>query len=309
MTESIAVIDIGTNSIKFCIADYSNEMISIRADAAYATRLGENVPKSGTISPAAMSRNLNKIRELCDHANQVGVSRTIATGTMVFRHATNARTFIQNVESQCGINIRVLSGDDEARLSYLAAVSSINDISGNIIVLDTGGGSTELTFGIDQNSIKSMSFDIGAVTLTETFCKHDPVLHHEIEHMFNQINKKMNLHEKTVSDKNLIGSCGAITTMAAVKHQIADYDPDLIHASILTRQDVLDQINLFASNTVSQRKKIPGIQKGREDIVLAGACIVKCIMSQLQCTQLVVCERGLRYGIIYDFFNAKHFER
>jgi exopolyphosphatase/guanosine-5'-triphosphate,3'-diphosphate pyrophosphatase len=302
MIESIAVLDIGTNSIKFCIANNCNGIISVREDSVHATRLGENVPKAGTISSMAMERNIQKIQELCNHARQSGVSRIIAIGTMIFRHAANADAFIQRVESQCNIKIRVLSGEDEARLSYLAAVSSIDGISENIIVMDSGGGSTELTFGKDLNSFQSMSFEVGAVTLTDKFCKHDPISHFEIEQMYNQIQKKMNLHKMNGSG-NLIGSCGAISTMSAVKQQISNYDPNVIHASILTRHDVLKQINLFASKTISQRKKIPGIQKGREDIALAGACIVDYVMSRLECEQLIVCERGLRYGIIKDFFS------
>jgi exopolyphosphatase/guanosine-5'-triphosphate,3'-diphosphate pyrophosphatase len=305
MIESIAIIDIGTNSIKFCIAKNTDGKITSMVDSVFTTRIGENVQQTGMISPSAMERNLKRIHELCNRSRQAGVSRIIAIGTMIFRHATNSHIFIQKVQSLCGIHIHVLSGDDEARLSYLAALSSINNISGSIAVLDTGGGSTELTFGKDQDLIKTMSFDIGAVILTEAYCTNDPVTQQEIEQIYNQVQQTINLHELSKSVNYFIGSCGAITTMAAVKLKMSQYDPHLIHGSMLTRKDVQNQLNLFSSKTVRQREDIPGVQKGRADIALAGACIVESVMSQLRVDQIIVCDRGLRYGVIYEFFRSK----
>jgi len=302
MIESIAVIDIGTNSIKYCVAQKNNGIITPIIDSVYVTRIGENFFQTGMISVSAMERNLKMIHDLCNQSRQTGVSKIIAIGTMIFRQAANADIFIQKVQYQCGIRIHVLSGEDEARLSYLAAISSIDDISGDICVLDTGGGSTELTFGKDQIISKKLSFNIGAVILTETCCKHDPVTHHDIDLIYNQIHNTINLNDTIKSVHYLIGSCGAITTMAAVKFQMHDYDPNLIHGVRLTRNDILEQIKRFASKTICQRTQIQGIQKGREDIVLAGACIVEYIMSQLHCDQIIVCDRGIRYGVINDIF-------
>jgi exopolyphosphatase/guanosine-5'-triphosphate,3'-diphosphate pyrophosphatase len=305
MIESIAVIDIGTNSIKFCIANNTNGIITRMEDSVHVTRMGENFRQTGQISPSAMERNLKKIDELCYQARQSSVSRIIAIGTMIFRHATNADIFIQKVKAQCGIKIHVLSGNDEARLSYLAAISSMNGISGDTVVLDTGGGSTELTFGTDQDIYASMSFDIGAVVLTDNCCAHDPVTHHDMECMLNEINKTINLQKPTPSVNYLIGSCGAITTMAAVKLQMIHYHSDLIHGAKLTQTDIQKQIKMFARKTIQERKQISGIQKGRADIVLAGACIVECVMTKLSCDQILVCDRGLRYGMINEVFSAK----
>jgi exopolyphosphatase/guanosine-5'-triphosphate,3'-diphosphate pyrophosphatase len=306
MIKTIAVIDIGTNSIKFCIAKKNNGFITPIIDSVYVTRMGENFLQTGKISQSAMERNLKIIHDLCYQSWQSGVSEIKAIGTMILRHAANADIFIQKVQSQCGIRIHVLSGEDEARLSYLAALSSLDDISGDICVLDTGGGSTELTFGKDQSILKNLSFNIGAVILTETYCMHDPVTHRDIDLMYDHIQKTINLNDTLKSVNDLIGSCGAITTMAAVKYQMHDYDSNVIHGVRLTRKDIQKQIKLFASKTICQRKQIPGIQKGREDIVLAGACIVEYIMSQLLCDQIIVCDRGIRYGIIgyYEHFKA-----
>jgi exopolyphosphatase/guanosine-5'-triphosphate,3'-diphosphate pyrophosphatase len=306
MKDSIAVIDIGTNSIKFCMAKNSNGIIQPLADSVHITRIGENFQQTGKISPSAMERNLPIIHELCDRARQSGVSQIIAIGTMIFRHASNADHFIQQVKTQCGIHIHVLSGDDEARLSYLAAISSIHGISGDIIVIDTGGGSTELTFGKDKNIVKSMSFNIGAVLLTEKFCKSDPVAQHNIEQLYKHIQSEIDLNRMKNSVDYLIGSCGAITTMASMKFKLTHYDSNAIHGSILTRRDVQKQLNLLASKTTRQRKEIPGIQNGREDIALAGVCIVDCLMAKLKCDQIIVCDRGIRYGMIDEFFKKSN---
>jgi exopolyphosphatase/guanosine-5'-triphosphate,3'-diphosphate pyrophosphatase len=301
MKKSIAIIEIGTNSIKFCIASKTNGIITTK-DSVHVTRMGENVHQTGQISSSAMERSLKKIEELYHQARKAGVFEIVAIGTMIFRHAANADIFIQKIKSQCGVTIHVLSGNDEARLSYLAAISSMNGISGYTVVLDTGGGSTELTFGKDQDIYRSMSFDIGAVFLTDNCCVHDPVTHHDIECMVNEINKTIKIQPINRAVNYLIGSCGAITTMAAVKHQIKQYHSNLIHGTRLTRRDVQKQIQLFASKTIHQREQISGIQKGRADIVLAGACIVECVMEKLQCDQILVCDRGLRYGVINRCF-------
>jgi len=308
MKQSIAVIDIGTNSIKFCIAKTINGIITPIEDSVHVTRMGENFRQTGQISPSAMERNLKKIDELCHQARQSGVSRMIAIGTMIFRHATNADIFIQKVKAQCGITIHVLSGNDEARLSYLAAISSMNGmngISGHTVVLDTGGGSTELTFGNDQDILTCMSFDIGAIALTENCCAHDPVTYHDIECMMDEINQTINFKDPARSVNYLIGSCGAITTMAAVKLQLTHYHSDMIHGTRLTQTDIQKQIHMFASKTIQERKQISGLQKGRADIVLAGACIIECIMAKLSCEQILVCDRGLRYGVVNDVFNTR----
>jgi exopolyphosphatase/guanosine-5'-triphosphate,3'-diphosphate pyrophosphatase len=305
MSEKIAVIDIGTNSIKFCIAANNNGKLKQIEDSILPGRMGENFRQTGKISPSAMNRNIQILHQLCEQSRRSGVSRIIAIGTMILRSAVNANIFIQKVKDVCGIDIQVLSGDEEARLSYLAAISSMNNISGNVCVIDTGGGSTELTFGKNQHISNSLSFDIGAVILTESFCKHDPVTNQDLHLMWHHIQQTINLHEMKQSVNVLIGSCGAITTMAAVKHQISDYDPEVIHGSILTQKDVLTQINLYASKTIDQRKRIQGIPSGRADIALAGACISKYVMEKLQCDQIIVCDRGLRYGVILEAFSGK----
>jgi len=305
MSETIAVIDIGTNSIKFCIVKKHNGNLIPILDSVYATRIGENFRQTGEISSEAMERNIHVIQKLCEQSRQSGVSRIIAIGTMIFRSAINADIFIYKVQSFCGINIHVLSGDEEARFSYMAAMSSIHNISGNICVMDTGGGSTELTFGKNNNISKSLSFDIGAVLLTESFCINDPVKEQDLKMMWHHIQQTINLYEIAQAINKLIGSCGAITTMAAVKYRLSKYDSDVIHGSILTQNDVLNQIDLYASKTIHQRRQIIGIQSGRADIALAGACIVKYVMEQLQCNQIIVCDRGVRYGVVYEMLRDK----
>jgi len=305
MIKSIAVIDIGTNSIKFCIAK-SNGMAKPMLDSVHVTRIGENFQQSGQISPSAMERNIKKINELCIQAQQYGVSEIIAIGTMILRNATNSDVFIQKVKSLCGIHIHVLSGDEEASLSYLAAILSVNHISGNIFVLDTGGGSTELVYGKNRDIQKCFSFNIGAVILTEAFDTQDIVSHHEIDAIYEHIQNIIHFQTMPEPVNHLIGSCGAVTSMASVKYQLSHYDPEIIHGSRLTRKEVQHQISLLASKSRYQREKIPGIQKGRGDIALAGACILDQVMSSLQCDQIIVCDRGLRYGLINEVFRTKH---
>jgi len=296
--KTIAIIDIGTNSVKFCIAEHTNGKINTLLDTYYPTRIGEGFQTTGMISSSAMTRNLETIKKLCRQARELNVSKIFAIGTKIFRTATNADCFIQKVKSSCGVNIQVLSGVDEARLSYLGAVSDIQAKDNNFAVLDTGGGSSELTFGNDHNIYKRFSFDIGAVTLTESYLTEDPVKTEQLEQVVEHIRQIIQMDCCGQSIDHLIGSSGVVTTMAAVKFQMTVYNAAIIHGAVLTLAQVHDQIKMYASKTIDQRMKIPGLQKGREDIILAGACIVEFVMLQLKCHQLIVSDRGLRHGFM-----------
>jgi len=294
-----AIIDIGTNSIKFCVANCNNDgTITPIIDQFHTTRIGQNFYQTGRISSEAIQRNIKKINELKEQADQYGASEIIAIGTMIFRNAENTGDFQKQVKSSCGIDIHVLSGDDEARLSYQAALSSFRQMRGHIAVFDTGGGSTEITFGNDQNIYHKVSLNIGAVTGTEKFFPDDPIVPSQTD----QFNQFVDKHLESLSLKSpidsLIGSSGIVTTMAAIQFRMATYDPNIVHGTVLTQADIREQINQYSQQTIAQKKEITGMQKGRADIILAGACIVDRIMSRLQCNQLVVCDRGMRYALI-----------
>ncbi|KPA09501.1 exopolyphosphatase [Candidatus Magnetomorum sp. HK-1] len=297
--KKIAIIDIGTNSIKFCVAQtLENGEITFIKDTVHITRLGEQFKKSGLISANAFEKNLIKIIELKHESQKLGVDKIIAVGTMALRYAKNSNDFIQCVKEKCNIEIQILSGYDEARLSYLAAISSLNFVNGCNIVFDSGGGSTEFTFGKGDRIKKKVSLNLGALLITEQFFKNDPVKPEQLDQVKKFIIDHLRKIDMSSPYNNLIGIGGAVTTMAAVKHKMVTYSPEIIQGTILRKQDIYNQIDMFSSKSILQRKKIPGLQNGREGIILAGACIVYGILELFRKDQLTVCDRGLRHALI-----------
>ena len=298
LKEKIAIIDIGTNSIKYCIAQKNEEKkIIFIKDCVYITRLGEQLKKTGLISSIAFERNVKKIKELYNESLEAGVNKIIAVGTMALRNAKNSDDFVRCVKEKCSINIQILSGEEEARLSYLAAISSLNQTIDNNVVFDSGGGSTEFTFGKKQRILNKKSLNLGALLITEQYLKNDPVLPEQVNRVHDLINKHLQNLVIPYSDYKLIGIGGAVTTIASVKHKMKIYESEKIQGTILHKQDIYNQIQDYSSKSILQRKKIPGLQAGREVIILAGACIIYCILEVLKKDELIVCDRGLRHAL------------
>jgi len=263
-------------------------------------RLGEGLRKTGIISSEAMKRNIDAVCEFVKFAKDNGADEIIGVGTMALRTAKNSNDFIEKVKNTCGLEVEVIPGEEEARLSYLAVISALPVKDGNIVVFDTGGGSTEFIFGHGDNIIKRFSINLGAVRLTEEILKSEPVKDEEIEMTYDEINRAFDEYDVKGDITQLVGMGGTVTSLGAVKHKMVQYNPDIIQGSKLEYNEILDQINLYKTKTIEQRKEIPGLQPKRADVILAGACIVKTIMDRFHVDNLIISDRGLRHGIIYD---------
>jgi exopolyphosphatase/guanosine-5'-triphosphate,3'-diphosphate pyrophosphatase len=300
-----AVIEVGTNSIKFHIAEKDAEgRWSVVLDTSEISRLGSGMQATGDISLAAMARNVNVIAEMIKVTREQGIDQVVAVGTMCLRTAKNAQEFVQRVKQKCSVTIEVISGEEEARLAYLAVKSGIGLKRGKLVIFDTGGGSTEFIFGRDEQIEKRLSVNVGAVRYTEQILVSDPVTQKEfdqavaaIEHDFAGIQFDGNV-------KKLIGIGGGVTNLLAVRHQRAVYDPELIHGSTLELAEIDRQIDLYRSKTIAERRKIVGLQPERADVILAGAVIVRVIMKKAAVDSITVCDRGVRHGLILDRFNC-----
>ncbi len=213
-------------------------------------------------------------------------------GTAAFRKAKNRDSFIDRVLRETGIQIRVISGEEEARLSYLSAAHDFGD-SDNLFVLDIGGGSTEI---ISKSG--GISMDLGTVVLTESIVKHDPATEEEVRAMEKEIESRV--EAKLVFAPTLIGLAGSVTTLSAIKQKLAVWDGSKVQGSILTMKDIEGMIALFRRTTNQEKSKIPGMVKGREDTILGGTLILKAVMKSLGVDQMTVSDRGLRFGLFYE---------
>ena len=297
-----AIIDIGTNSIKFMLLSHDQGKTEILIDKNNISRLGEGLYKTGMISPEAMNRNIAVLSEFMIQAREYKVQEIIAVGTMCLRTAKNSSDFLARAKEELNLEIKVIPGEEEARLSYLAVLSTIGKTDKNVVVFDTGGGSTEFIFGSGMEFQNKISLNLGAVSPTEEFLS-DPPQEKEVDRMLNFMQK---FFEKEISGEkvdHLVGIGGTVTSMGAVMHKMAKYDPNVIQGSSISLQEVIRQLEMYKSKSVEERKAITGLQPKRADVILAGAGIMKTIMEILKIEILTISDRGLRHGLMFDRFH------
>ena len=295
-----AVIDVGTNSMKLHIADVEGTRVTAIADRTEVTRLGEGLRPGGELLSSAIERNLRVLREFVAAARGCGVTDIVVVGTMALRAATNRDEFIRRVRAEQGLNVEVISGDEEARLACVASLTGLGPVYGNVCIFDTGGGSTEFIFLLDGELQRSFSLAIGARRLTEEILKSDPVTAAETAKLNRTIDDLIVLENPTVD--RLIGIGGTITSLGSIMHGMKKYDPAKIQGTRLAGVEIDRQIELFASLTVEKRREIVGLMPKRADVILAGASIVRSVMRKTNCTEVLISDHGLRHGLIHDRF-------
>lgn len=300
-----AVIDIGTNSVKFNISERGDDGAwRTIVDRAEITRLGEGLEKTGEISPDAMERTVSAIAAMVEEARKNNVAAIAAVGTMGMRTARNSQQFIDAVEQRCAVKIEVISGDEEGRLAYIAVKSGLGLAEGALAIFDTGGGSSQFTFGHGSTVEERFSVNVGAVRYTEKYGLADIITAEQLNAVLEALASDLARLDGRESPDTLVGMGGAITNIAAVKHGLAKYDPNVIQGSVIERSEVERQIELYRSKSLEDRRAIPGLQPKRADVILAGACIVKTVMAKLRKDALSVSDRGLRHGLLIDRFSA-----
>jgi exopolyphosphatase/guanosine-5'-triphosphate,3'-diphosphate pyrophosphatase len=300
-----AAIDVGTNSVKLHVAERDGTGSWHRVlDRIAVTRLGERLQETGEIQPAAQARTVAAIADMASQAKSVGAQAIVAVGTMGLRQAQNSRAFLQAVRATCGIAIEIIDGKEEARLAYLAVQDGLGVAMGSVVVFDTGGGSTQVTLGRNGNVVEQCSLNLGAVRVTEEFGLHGAVDHRTLSSARAAVEHELGRLDSIGRPDALVGMGGAVTNMMAVSLALVPYDPNKIQGAILTLAEVERQIGIYAALDAVQRQDIPGLQPGRAEIILAGACIVATLMEKLHQDQLTVSDRALRHGVLIDRFGA-----
>ena len=269
------------------------------------TRLGEGLEQSGVIGPEAMERTVAAISGMKDEANRNGASGIIAVGTMGLRTARTTDAFLKLVSDRCQIAIEVLSSEDEVRIAYLAVRSGLELSDGTIVIFDSGGGSSQFTFGHGKEVDRQFSVNVGAVRYTERFGLDQAVTPEVLEQALAAIAIDLAPLEKATAPDALVGMGGAVTNIAAVKHKLSKYDPGVIQGSKIDHAEVDRQIAQYRVLSAEDRRQIVGLQPKRADVILAGVCIVKTIMEKLKSSSLSVSDRGLRHGILFDRFAGQ----
>jgi exopolyphosphatase/guanosine-5'-triphosphate,3'-diphosphate pyrophosphatase len=300
-----AVVDIGTNSVKLHVGERrAGDSWRTIVDRAEVTRLGEGLRESGALQPEPVRRTADAIVGMVGEARRAGAAEIAAVATAGMRIASNPEELVDAVQERCGVGVEVISGDEEARLAYLAATSELDLGAGTLAVFDTGGGSTEFTFGRPGRVEERFSLDVGAAPLTDEFGLAGPVTDEQLEAAFGVIAEQLARLDGRSNPARLVGLGGALTNLASVQHGLETYDSDIVQGSVLDRAEVERQIALYRARTAEQRREIVGLQPGRAEVILAGACIVRTVLDKLGCEELTVSDRGLRHGLILERFSA-----
>jgi exopolyphosphatase/guanosine-5'-triphosphate,3'-diphosphate pyrophosphatase len=300
-----AVIDAGTNSIKFHIGehDVGGKWRTV-VDRAELTRLGEGLAQEGVIIDAALERTAAAIAGMVDEAKRHGVRAIAAVGTAGLRIAANGNEVVAAIQARTGVHIEVISGDEEGRLAYVAAKAGLGLNQGSLVVFDTGGGSSQFTFGHDAVVDERFSVDVGAVRYTERYRLDRAVSPEVLREAMAAISADLSRIEGRPVPDALVAMGGAVTNITAVRHRLAAYDPEVVQGSILDRAEIDRQIELYRSLDADARRAIVGLQPKRAEVILAGACIVRTVMEKLGKQSFAVSDRGLRHGVLAERFGA-----
>ena len=298
------MIDVGTNSVKFVIAERAeNGSWSTVVDRAELTRLGEGLDDGGELRPEPIERTVEVVAAMVEEAREAGVAEIAAVGTAGLRIASNSATFLDGVRERTGVDVEVISGDEESRLAYLAVTSALDLGDNTLVVFDSGGGSSQFTFGRGDRVDERFSVNVGAVGFTERFGLDGVVDEQTLGAARDAIAADLDrLDGRPVPDV-VVGMGGAVTNLAAVKHQLATYDPSVIQGATLEAAEVDRQIELYRTRTADERRDIVGLQPKRAEVILAGALIVHTVLAELGRNRLTVSDRGLRHGVLAERFG------
>ena len=320
-SESVAAVDVHKHREHFlpggCMAEVSvvrtqrrkEQTIAIESEdpaLVFQTVRGlglEGLSASGALGAEAMKRTADAITGMVDEARRQGAVAIAAVGTAGLRTASNSEALSDAVRERCGVGIEVISGEEEARLAYSAAVAGLDVRGGTLVVFDTGGGSSQFTFGSKANVAERFSLDVGAVRFTERFGLDGPVSEDVVRDALAAIAADFaQLGGRPVPDA-IVGMGGGVTNMAAISHGLAIYDPNVVQGTVLDGAEIDRQIALFRTMTADERRSIDGLQPKRAEVILAGACIVRTILTLLGRDAFTVSDRGLRHGLLVERFG------
>jgi exopolyphosphatase / guanosine-5'-triphosphate,3'-diphosphate pyrophosphatase len=301
----VAVLDVGTNSVKLLVAARETPAGGWRTlrDEATVTRLGEGLQETGCISPLALERSGSVMAQLVREAREQGAAAVVAVGTAALRQASDGAEAAAELGRRSSVPVQIISGDEESRLACLGARTGLRLPGGSLVIFDTGGGSSQFTFEDDGRLEDRFSLDIGAVRLTETFGLDRAVSAARLQAALAAIREELTRLDDRPRPDVLLGMGGGLTTLTAMWLRLASYDPAVVHGAILERIDVEDLMTRLAGQPADARRTMPGLDPARAEIILAGVCIVRTIMAKLDHDQLIVSARGLRQGVLAERFG------
>lgn len=296
----IAALDVGSNTVLMLVAECSDGKVTALAELSRITRLGRGVDANGTLDPAAAARTLDAIVEFAAKARELGAEKFLAAATAALRDASDGAGFIAQVKQRAGIDLEVISGESEAELSYLSALKGLGlDPADKVLIVDIGGGSTELIRCEPGRKVDAVSLQIGSVRLTERIVRHDPPSPREAADLRLMVDGALQSLNWEFRPDVMVGIAGTVTTVCAVALGLKAYDSKAVHGHHLPNSEVVRVIGMFGAVPLEERKKIPALEEGRADVIFAGAALLERVMEHFGMHEVIVSDQGVRWGLIW----------
>jgi exopolyphosphatase/guanosine-5'-triphosphate,3'-diphosphate pyrophosphatase len=296
----VAAVDCGTNSLRLLIADVAGGQLTEVDRRMTIVRLGQGVDSTGAFAPEALRRVFAASGEFADVIRAAGASRVRFVATSAARDVTNRDEFFAGIRDRYGVDPEIISGDEEAALSFRGATEGLRelDIPGPYLVADIGGGSTELVLGDDSGVLAAESLDIGSVRMTERHLTTDPATIPELAAATRDVDALLDSTSVPLTEaRSLIGVAGTVTTVAAVAMKLTEYDRDVVHHARIPGPLLPDTTSWLMGSTRAQRSGVPVIHPGRVDVIGAGALILQRLFDRLPVTEVVASEHDILDGI------------
>jgi exopolyphosphatase / guanosine-5'-triphosphate,3'-diphosphate pyrophosphatase len=306
----VAGLDCGTNSLRLLIADVQPDgTLRDVVREMRVVRLGEGVDRTGELSPAALTRTFTVLREYADQCRELGAERVRMVATSATRDATNRDDFVSIVHAVLGVEPEVISGADEAALSFTGAVAGLPAARFPVLVADIGGGSTELVLGSSADgTLRSHSMDVGCVRMTERHLRDDPPEPAQIAAAVGDVRAAIADAERDVPIREaaaFVGVAGTVTTLAAIVHGLTEYDADAIHGLTMSATQVHDVTRRLLGMTHAERAALPVMHPGRVDVIGGGALILRELVDAVGVPGVVAGEHDILDGIAMQLLGPR----
>jgi exopolyphosphatase/guanosine-5'-triphosphate,3'-diphosphate pyrophosphatase len=301
VSERLAAFDVGTNSTRLLVADVDGgAIVAEHAREMVITRLGKGVDRTGRFDPAALARTLEVLAGYAGTCRRLGVARRRLVATSATRDAADRQTFLDGVHDLLGVDAEVLTGQAEAATAYRGATATLAEELPTLVV-DIGGGSTELILGDGRAARAMISLDIGCVRLFERHLHHDPPTAGEAAALRADVAAHLaevaGVLDPSAADR-VVGVAGTVTTVTAIALGLDAYDPRRIHRATVDATEITCVADKLAAMTVAERAALPVMARGREDVIAAGALLLDELVRRFGIRQVIASETDILDGIL-----------
>lgn len=304
-----ATIDVGTNTLRLLIAEaVSADDFTVLHEEQEITRLGEGLIPTRLLQDGPRRRSLVVLRRFADAARSFKAEQVAAVATSAVREAVNREELVVEIARETGLTLRVIDGREEARLTLLGVRHGLRLGSRRILVMDVGGGSTEFVLAKEEAIEAIVSTGLGVVKLTEQYLLSDPPTPGELlalQHVVARRIDRLRCELPGLEETQIVGTAGTLTTLAAIDLGLVTYDREKVQGHGLSLARVRELLDRLASLPLPGRRRIPGLEPGRADVILAGAAIVAASLERLGYKEIRVSDGGLREGILLDLLRKQ----